>query len=459
MMIALIAKRELTQFRRDGRLYWAGGLVLLLLITALIVGAQRREQIAAEHSAGERASYEHWVGQGPVNPHSAAHFGMYVFKPAPPLSLFDPGIDPYTGVTLWLEAHKQNPFIFRPAQDATGLLRFGGFSAAWALQVLAPLLIIVLGFGAFAAEREQGTLRQALSIGAMPQHLFWGKVLALSVPSTALLLAVLIALLVASANSHEASAVDSLVRTLAVVIGYALYLGVFVFLALAVSAWSASSRVALLILLAVWITVVVLVPRAVDHVARAIYPTPTQFAFTSALSAEMAKAYDEALLKEFNAKRWAEVPASKFGASLVALEMYERSVHERHYDRLWNTFERQQKLQEWSGLVAPLMAVRALSSGLAGTDIAHWRDFGGAAENYRRKFETLVNADAAKYGGDQGYNYKAHAELWKQVPKFNYQMPSFAWALSQLWPALAILALNFAVSVMLALAAARRLSV
>jgi ABC-2 type transport system permease protein len=458
-MIALIAKRELTQWYRDGRLFWAGGLVLLLLLTALIAGVQRRDQIAAEHAAGERASYDHWLEQGPVNPHSAAHFGMYVFKPAPALSLFDPGIDPFTGVTLWLEAHKQNPFIFRPAQDATGLLRFGGFSAAWALQVLTPLLIVILGFGAFAAEREQGTLRQVLSVGVTPRRLLWGKALALAAAGFALLFPVLIGLLIAAGDGEGSSIPDSVLRSSALTAGYALYLGIFVFLALTVSAWLQSSRLALMILLAVWIANVVLVPRAAHQIAQAVHPTPSQFAFAGALSTEMGKAYKEALLKEFNAQNWSEVPADKFGASLVALEKYEREVHERHYDRLWTTFERQQDIQAWSGLVAPLLAVRAWSSGLAGTDIAHWRDFGRAAETYRRAFETHVNADAARSGGDQGYNYKASPDLYKQVPPFQYRMPAFTWALGGVWPAFAILAALFALTMKLAFDAVRRLSV
>lgn len=43
------------------------------------------------------------------------------------------------------------------------------------LQIFAPLLVIVLGFNAFAGEREQGTLRQALSQGVAARALLWGK--------------------------------------------------------------------------------------------------------------------------------------------------------------------------------------------------------------------------------------------------------------------------------------------
>ena len=60
-------------------------------------------------------------GQPKKNPHSAAHYGVYAFKPKSPLALVDTGIDPYMGVAVWLEAHKQNEFKYRPAQDRTAV--------------------------------------------------------------------------------------------------------------------------------------------------------------------------------------------------------------------------------------------------------------------------------------------------------------------------------------------------
>ena len=81
------------------------------------------------------------------------------------------------GVAVWLEAHKQNDFRYRPAQDATAVARFGELSAAAVLQLLVPLLIILLGFSAFAGERDLGTLRQLLSLGVRPRDLAAGKAL------------------------------------------------------------------------------------------------------------------------------------------------------------------------------------------------------------------------------------------------------------------------------------------
>ena len=68
---------------------------------------------------------EHWETQGEKNPHSAAHYGVYAFKPRLALSFVDEGVDSFTGTSVWLEAHRQNDFLLRPAQEATAVQRIG----------------------------------------------------------------------------------------------------------------------------------------------------------------------------------------------------------------------------------------------------------------------------------------------------------------------------------------------
>lgn len=133
-MIPLIIGREITELWRDGRLAGAGGLVALLMCAALAVGWQRQQEVAAERVAAQVLDYDDWVSQQERHPHDAAHQGMHVFKPEPALAIVDPGIEPYVGSTIWLQAHRQSELKFRPAQDATGLQRFGSLSAAWVLQ-------------------------------------------------------------------------------------------------------------------------------------------------------------------------------------------------------------------------------------------------------------------------------------------------------------------------------------
>lgn len=151
-VVAVIARKEALELVRDARLMWAGGLLVLLMLAAMLLGWQQMQRTAAERSAAQAVTYQQWLGQGEKNPHGAGHFGQFAFKPSTPLSFADPGVTPFVGSTLWMEAHKQNEFKFRPARDATSLQRFGELSVAFVLQILAPLLIILLTFSAFSSE-------------------------------------------------------------------------------------------------------------------------------------------------------------------------------------------------------------------------------------------------------------------------------------------------------------------
>ena len=103
-----------------------------------------------------------------MNPHAAAHYGAFVFKPVQPLSAIDPGLDPFLGVFVFLEAHKQQLARHRPIEDATPTRRLGQLTPASAALVLLPLLVVSLTFSSFAGERDQGTLRPLLALGDQP---------------------------------------------------------------------------------------------------------------------------------------------------------------------------------------------------------------------------------------------------------------------------------------------------
>ena len=77
-------------------------------------------------------SYVEMVDKGDMNPHAAAHYGAFVFKPVQPLSAIDPGLDPFVGVFVFLEAHKQQLARYRPIEDAAPTRRLGLLTPATA---------------------------------------------------------------------------------------------------------------------------------------------------------------------------------------------------------------------------------------------------------------------------------------------------------------------------------------
>ncbi len=140
-MIYKIAHKEFIETLRDRRFFVSALIVGGLLFAALALGWQHSRQIERQHAAAQEMTQKQWLSQGEKAPHSAAHYGVYAFKRQMPLAFIDRGVEAYTGVAVWLEAHKQNDFRYRPAQDQTALARFGELTAALVLQILLPLLI------------------------------------------------------------------------------------------------------------------------------------------------------------------------------------------------------------------------------------------------------------------------------------------------------------------------------
>jgi ABC-2 type transport system permease protein len=457
-MITTIAARDFRGFVRDGRLPFVGGLALVLLIVSIAVGWRLQSDTTAERAAAQEKGYEAWVTQSPKNPHSAAHLGMHVFKPDPPLALFDPGIEPFAGQTVWLEAHKQNDFGFRPAQDATGLRRFGDLSAAYVLQVLAPLIIVLIGFDALAGEREQGTLRQLASLGVAPARLLWGKALAIMFAVTAMLVPAVVLSLAAIFHAAEAGTLaDNIVRLAWISLAYGLYLGTFLFGTLAVSGIAPRARVALVALIAIWTLTTIIAPRAASEAAHRLLPTPTRAAFEAALGADLSVAERKAVEANFDIASSGMILPEDSGRALQVADHSGYPVFDRHYNALWDIFERQRQLQRWFGFASPIVALRVFSTGMAGTDLMHQRRFATAAEAHRRLIQDLMSEDRIAHAGAQGYNYQAPVDLWAKVPPFHFEGPTSGDAMLAYWPELVILVTGFALTAFAAVGAVRRL--
>ncbi len=459
-MIKHIARKEFTDVVRDGRFRWCAALVGALLLVSLGHGWVQARQAQEELAAAQATARDHWESQGEKNPHSAAHYGIYAFKPRLALSFVDEGVDPYTGTSVWLEAHRQNEFLMRPAQDATAAQRVGALTAAQVLQNLVPLLIILLTFGVLAGEREQGTLRQLLATGIGRRELAVGK--ALGVAGALMLLLVPAAVVGAAALvvGSTGPAASPLARGTVLAGVYLAYFAAFVGLGLAVSAWARSARTALVVLVGVWVVNGLVAPRAAVDLSKWIHPTPSAVEFAHTLEQEMAAgvegierpdraAFSEGLLAEYGVERAEDLPVNEVGLYLQESEEFGNRIFDRNYGALWDTFERQGLVHEALAVAAPLLAVRTLSMGLAGTDVEQHRHFATAAETYRRDMMRQMNLDLAE-NSRTGELYLAGPELWADVPPLQYDAPTLGWVLGNRLLSLLVLGAWLAGAVLLA---------
>jgi ABC-2 type transport system permease protein len=451
-VVVRIARKELTEMVRDGRFVLASAVVLVLLLASLAGGWKHYANLRAQHEAAQRSERVGWLAQTPKNPHQGAHYGVYAFKPANLLSTIDTGVDEYVGMSVYLEAHKQNEFKFRPAQDAsTPSQRFGELTAAAVLQGLVPLLITLLTFSSFAGEREQGTLRQALSLGVDPRELAMGKALGIATGLGAVLVpAAVVGALVLTLTTRDVLLAADFSRVAALASSYLAYFLVCLAVSLTVSARSASSRVALTVLLVFWMVNGVVAVRGMADAAGYLHPTPSEVEFDTDLQRALADTdslnqnLDRirlALFDQYHVQSLDALPINFRAISLQEAEEHGYQVFERHFGRVFDNFERQNTAYQWGAVAAPLLAVQSLSMALAGTDFAHHRDFAVAAENYRRRIIRTMNDDILVHPVKTGEDYLAGADLWRKVPAFQYKQPGIVWALRHVVPSLLILAL------------------
>jgi ABC-2 type transport system permease protein len=379
--------------------------------------------------------------------------------------MVDTGVDPYLGVAAWLEAHKQNEFKYRPAQDRTALQRFGELTAAEAFLVLLPLFIVIMTFGAFSSEREQGTLRQLLSLGVRRTDLMAGKAIGIGAALALVLIPATAAGVAGLGMTSEFGAIaNDIPRALLLTLVYLTYFTTLIAIGLGVSARARTSRSALLILLSFWFANSLIAPRAAADLAARLYPTPSAVEFQTAMERDLSdqKAVEERLqnrrvelMRRYSASSMEAVPINFSGISLQEGEEHGNEVFDRHFGRLFSIYESQNRVQQLGGVVAPLLPARALSMALAGTDFAHHRRFVQAAEDYRRAIQRVMNADIAEHS-TPGVVYTAGRELWERVPAFTYEAPGAGWVASGNVISLTLLGLWLAGALAFAVTGARR---
>jgi ABC-2 type transport system permease protein len=434
-----LAVKDATEIWRDGRFRLAAGLLILLIIAAVAGGVHNQSEIARQHADAQQAERDVWLDKGDMNPHAAAHYGAFVFKPVQPLSAIDPGLDPFVGVFVFLEAHKQQLARHRPIEDATPTRRLGQLTPASAALVLLPLLVVSLTFSSFAGERDQGTLRPLLAMGIGRGALLTGKALGAMLPLAAIILpasAIGAAIVMWNAPADPDAPVAA--RAAAIALVYLVHTLIWIALGLAVSARAKSQGTALVILLALWFVNAFVAPPMAMAAAKWSDPSPSAIEFAASIQDEKDSwpnwdARVDGVMARFLEGEFESTlaPANVEVTALLESEADETALYNRRFDELFEQYARQSQIFERLGALAPTLAARTLSMAFAGTDEAHDRRFAAAASAYRSAMLTTLNGELAASGRVNTFDYTRGRDLWEKVPPFDYDVPSVGWALSE----------------------------
>jgi ABC-2 type transport system permease protein len=430
--LQLIARSEWCAWQRS-RLARAGAaLFTLLLLATTVLTSLRIQTERTERLQNQARAEAAFLAQPDRHPHRMVHYGHYVFRTPAPLAVFDPGLDPVTGLAIFLEGHRQNTAMFADGGASADLGSMSWLSPATVYQHFLPLLLILLGHGMLTREREAGTLAALLAQGVPSGRLLAGKLLALVGCVVLLALPLVLSGAVAMALGEHFAAV------LALLGAYLLYLFAWAALALLASALFQRRAAAIASLAAVWIALNLVLPAVAASSAASNEPAPGKLETELAMLEDLRKvgdghnANDPAfaqlradLLARHKVARVEDLPVNLRG--LVA--QYSES---RLTDTL-NAYAQRQMAAETAqaerlarlGWFTPALALAETSRALVGTDLWHHHRFLREAEALRYDFVQRLNrvhTEQLAYVDDIKRSSDTQAERRTRVSATNWQV-------------------------------------
>lgn len=452
--VTRIAREEWRSLFRDRVAVFGLSLLAVLMLVAAFNAWEHQRSANAERARYQAQANHEFEAQPDRHPHRVAHYGHFLFRSLNSLAAFDPGIDAYTGNTLFLEAHRQNSANFGDVRQSSLLLRFGQLTPAFVLQVLAPLLLVFVGHAGVARERESGTLRVLLAQGVSGSQLVLGKLLALSGFAGLILLPALLALGWLASSGHTGWTLS-----LVLLAGYVAWLLLWVLTVVLVSTSFARSRDALLALLAVWAVMVILLPRWVPDVANTAISLPTRFESEINVEREYLALGDahnpddpkfaefrDKVLKEYGVTRIEDLPVNFKGLVGMEGERQSSELFNRYAAATLDLQVRQNQMVDGFGWLSPTLALRRLSMTASGTDLDSFRRFSEQGEQYRYDLIQRLNrlqAEELAYADDADpdkENRIGHTH-WQSFPAFQFEPRTTLQTLQRIVPAGGILLL------------------
>ena len=166
-MKEIIINEWIGYFRNKLFLY-VGVFFCFFLCLVAFLGIIQNNKLNAEQELAHEHIRSQWDEMEASNPHSAAHYGTYAFKPVS-----------VTGNVLRLEGHRQNDIVFSEASQSLMISKFGKLKPSLIFQFIIPLLLIFFSFNTYMSERNGGRLKLMLVQGASLRKVVFSKVLSI----------------------------------------------------------------------------------------------------------------------------------------------------------------------------------------------------------------------------------------------------------------------------------------
>jgi ABC-2 type transport system permease protein len=441
--ILLLAKQFCKDVFQQKAIYLLMVLFAVLTVYAVYIGHKQMASQNEMKKTYQQAIRKSWEDNPDKHPHRMAHYGSFALRYKHPLSMFDGGMESFTGNAVYLEAHKQNSIIYSEASFSTGMLRLGEISLAMLLQLVLPLILFFIGYNAIAADRENGTLKILLSQGANWKQILLGRSLGLFTVAALLFLPVFIctAVLLLLHNNPIADAGEG-IRLLITFISYTVFFTLICISTVLISAISKTAKASLITLLSVWLLLAVVLPKTIQAIGTALYPIPAKVDFETAVEKDILKQGDshnpddpfykyfkDSVLKANNVDSAQKLKFNFGGLVGKKGEQLSSETYVKHQDSLYRIYNRQINFSNLFSFINPFTAVRHQSMVLSGTDFTAYTHFHQQAEQYRyslaqRMNDLQIELIANKTPKEGSHTLHIDKNHWQEFPDFYYQYNS-----------------------------------
>lgn len=428
----IIAKDEWRYWLRSKLAISVLGIGLLLTLSSVIVTAMNVSALSDTRQSLQSNAESNFTNQPGRHPHRMVHYGHYAFKVPSPLSALDPGVDEYTGNSIFLEGHRQNSAMFAEQRQGTALTQLGNLSPAFILQVLAPLLLILIGHSSISRERESQTLMYLMAQGVSGLTLIAGKGLAL----LSIVFLVLTPLAISSFLTLYQG--ESLSTILGFLLGYGFYLIVWILFVLLISSVLSKNNETFTVLAFIWILLCVVTPRFASTSAATMVSSlgklETDFVVIKQLNKlgnghnESDPAFDKlkaSLLAQYKVSSIEELPINYRGVIASSSEADLTEVLNKFAEQRMDIELMQAEISRGFGWLSPMIAVRTLSMVVAGTSIETHHRFLREAEMLRFNFVqglNKVHIEKLNYQDDLNRNVDGETAKKARVDANNWQL-------------------------------------
>ena len=435
-MWQIIKNEWVSLFRNRILLLVSIGFLGLLALTVLLGIQQTNNQSERQQHAKEHLRAQ-WDSLEAMNPHRAAHYGTYVFKPTGLLNGLDEGVNSITGNVLRVEGHVQNEIVHSEASQSQAVSKFGKLKSALLLQYIVPLLLIFLAFQSINSEKQSGRIKLLLLQGMSPSKLLFGKVFSVWFYSIGLLSCTVIVYTLINLNVLSS---DIVFRTLLLFLSYSLYYFILSALTVSLTARWKNGNLALTFMLATWILWTIFIPNILMSTVESWHELPSRSDFKSAMKEdrskgldghnpedERSKALEVRVLEEYGVDSLSQLPINFDGIVMQEDEEYGNKVWDKHFGALRTVLAKQKANYQLGGIINPFISLQNASMGFAGNDNFHHQDFLVQVENYRRVFIKSLNDEHAFGGSTTGdWSWNAEQKFFQSIEDFDYQPVKFS---------------------------------